>query len=1499
MLKREEKKNYTSEKMEALLSELQKLSTSNRVIQPEQVILQQLIKFDLLFPQISNETDFRQLEKGLFNLFKINSGNISVQCSISIAFRLTQIYNKLPDPPVASDISDLVNKLTQASTIAIGEIFNRSGSRCASQIPKAINALILLPEELRFHSLFALRGIFKTKAQSLSQFCAPVYKFLRKSIDVIPEANQIIALKLVKAIVQFDKSYFSSAIECCDSCLLKSQTPFVRFQASRLAAYCAFIQSSNSLKESFSIIQKYTSYLSPIISRFLELLPVSTIVQNSNEIFQLIRKISPNDINLILNYLSPSDKQNLFGTVLSEPKPSPSQLSVLNLLIVNESDILSCVSAALQLARSSNPRDIEAASFFFSNLARDYPSVAQNVIQSAIVENTKINSDEITNANSIAVAAVIEKNPSLVESLKQGLDEYVNTISSLTDFGSMRFSALWLILSYVPENFFDPQKLSSPLRGSCEVLLSFSSTNQQSSSSQNQSSSANMNEQKWTKLMEALLRLFAKHSKLPHSDLAYNAAQSNLNRLSEQSLASLIEYIIASRRNADSIITFIIQKMLSSYPGRVFLKKQIKRNVTKGEDLLIPKVDEIETLQQIATQKIINMFPSLMKCCQSVQTDTIITNLVTQSVTSAQMLVGHTILLRIVEDDDLSRSFSKSFIGSILKTLKGSDFFRIQITCELVAKAIERQMAMMDALFKFIEMNKRAVSCLLLSAIMCQFHLSDSLLSRAILFIGERFFSHFSAPFALHSLSTALTTQAETVNKLGIAWQHTNILLKLMHDSTSLHPVIIHLISVSLVDLLPLITTNIDISLKNATVLDILSVIESIRASPYTFAKGVFYFTSSSLSRISYQMSSMIPIEFPMSNTTSYPILLSASEAYSMIGRGTVTQQIPRLLTAIEYSNHPNQLTAVAQLISRENGQFLLSLIQNVLVNESIPLEQNSTKILAPSNKIKYMVLQSLGTIFNTVTINEAPIIAVALCKTAASGILELQTLSFPMLSSLLQRFTFSKLQSQFAALMPIAFKLSFNVSGGFLVSFMNKNNLQLCFESLSKCTNDQQGTSETPEYTMMFTRALKICRESYEKKVPDFVKNYAPIIKPKLESIAKQVIKANDSISSVAINYQSIWTELWQSLVYTDFVIGKKPSFDPKFLLSFFIIQLRKSAIEAWQARGFIYGAASIIQFYPNENELELVKEVIDACITLLPIMNGQQMIEEPISQLFKYTSRYLKDAKTTEKKGEEEEEKEKEDILPVLWNILLFSVLNYKFEAETAARCFEHFDSDILEKHILDLTKSLLTRIALDDNEKCIALFNVLLMKVEEGIDTIIDELIDWSQKTPKSSIFTFRLLTLLIKKKIKISEKDDVILDYDKISEFIMKRLRRGGINFIASLLTLRKEVGIQLAIRGATGAASVLVVNDPQNAGIYIKFLMLCAQKINNEKLINIMLEIAMKSLTNDNLSNDLVKTCVQVFKIEQKEKPEYFKKFWESQDESNRELCVRNIISITS
>ena len=1454
--------------MEALLSEFQKLSTSKRVIQPEQAILNLLVKLDTLLRQDMNESGYRQIEKSLSGLFKINNGDLSVQCSISIAFHLSKIYMKMQDPPIDYLISDLIKKLTQSSLIAIGEIFHRAGSKVASMLTKVVDPILANHDEnLKYHALFALRGIYSTKNQQLTVYNQAVFKYLRKSVDVPPEANQIMALKLIKSILVMDNGFYSNAIECTDACLNKQQTPFVKFQASRVVAQCALIQGKNGISASFSVIKRYSNYLSPIISRFLELIPPSRISQKVNDFFINIGKISPHDVSLLAPYLSQPIKQNLFGSVLSDPKPSSSQLFLLESLITNQDDIVACAGAANHLAKSNNLRDREVAGYFFGKITKSYPKVAQHYIKSILSEITQIKSDSLVLGNSVIATAILSENPSLILPLKTNIDEYINLMIGEKEYASIRFGTFYSIMSFVPNDYLSPEKMSGPLQASISLLQN-----------------ATTLDIKLEHTMDGLLRFYSAHPNFAKSDNMLQCAKKHILQLSDTSMIYFVKYVVASKTNCDSMINTFITRASAVYPGLDFIKKQIPRVITKGEDLIIPKNQEIPTAAQIATQTIINNFPEILKCCQTQKKDTIMTSLLTDSVTSQQMIVTHSMLLRIVNDDSLSANLPKSFTRLLLKKLVGSDYLRIQVTCEVVSNAIQRQPEMFDALFKFIEINKRAVSCLVLSSLMCRMHISKSHLSRALLFIDERLFSHYSAPFALLALSTALITHLDDVRELGTASQHINLILKLLHESPSLHPIVIYFLATTFIELLPIVINSQQVN-QNSFI-DILSIIESFRSTPHSIGKGMYYLTSSSLAKVSYQIASMIPIEFPNSEKISIPILFALAEAYALIGHEAISMtKISKLLIYINFSNNQNLISAIGQLISRQNGQSLLDLIKEVLIDEKL-----SAFNVPASPKAKLAVLQSLTSIFNTITINEAPIIAISLCKTASSGIVELQSLSFNMLGLLLQRFKFANLQDHFTKLVPLAFKLDFNISGGFLLSFINKENISLCFSSLTNCAND------SPEYFTMATQALKICRRnSNQPEILNSAEKFAPLIQSKLYNIISTILKSPSQMG----NYQSIFADLWDSYVFASF-LTKKSEIDPQILLSYFIVQINhlteaaSGLSETWKLLGFLFGASAILEYFSSQiTNLELVHEILLASINNMALTRE---ISEAVSEVCKFASR-IKDLSTES------------------WDSLLYSLVNQNsaFEIETAARIFDHYPPETLEQYIINITAALLHKYQQginsnnelkkkeDTEEDIISLFKVLIAKVSNEVNSIINEIIEWSNLTPNSSLLSFRLLAILIRKLISSQNNDDEInIDYDKISEFAVNRYRRGGCNFIGYFLSKHKNVGLQLAVRGAIKLTANLCIKDSTNAEQYLLFLLLCKKDIDNQKEFeNILIQIAMKLLTLDNLSPNSIQTCVQIFKIAENEMNDEFKEFWESQSEEDRQVCMRNIMSIAS
>lgn len=86
-------------------------------------------------------------------------------------------------PPILATISNLCTNLTSASIFVLGILSSAFGSRATIAIGKAVDAVLLLPESLIFEELFALRGLFKAHAASVSARYPAVVKLLKKRLD--------------------------------------------------------------------------------------------------------------------------------------------------------------------------------------------------------------------------------------------------------------------------------------------------------------------------------------------------------------------------------------------------------------------------------------------------------------------------------------------------------------------------------------------------------------------------------------------------------------------------------------------------------------------------------------------------------------------------------------------------------------------------------------------------------------------------------------------------------------------------------------------------------------------------------------------------------------------------------------------------------------------------------------------------------------------------------------------------------------------------------------------------------------------------------------------------------------------------------------------------------------------------------------------------------------------------------------------------------------------
>jgi hypothetical protein len=961
------------------------------------------------------------------------------------------------DPPVAATISGLLANLKSASLLAIGVLVGRLASHAITQVPKVADAVIVLPEPLVFEQLFTFRGLVKSGATSISVHFPAVIRLLKKHVESPPEALQLVALKLMKTFFKRDQQLLGTALECVDVCLLRQQVPFVRYEASKLAAFAAVSQPN------LDFLRKYSGALGYVLRHYLELKPAPTIIGNFQTIYRLVRECAPNDFGALVPFLTSAARDDIFRRLLSERTPSVDQVAILLSLSTRDEAFYSAAGADLQLAKSEKQRDRDYASFFFTGLAGHRPAVASMFLKAAVSSVDK--SERFAVANATAAAALLQGNPGLAAHL-----EFRELVDACLKFEmtSIRFSVIWNILAVMPAELFRKERIVAALRPVRDAIVN---------------NPSDKPDERYLFLLEGLMQFYGGHPDYPYTVEICEYADQLFDMTTERTLSGYVDLAIASRRQCDLLLPRFIERASIIYPGRPFLCSQIGRVLVRGDDLIGVRGNVNETFltaRQEFCQKVIVRFPDLLRLCGDDARESIVNDILTKTEAN-ELLVLHSMLLSAVR---AKVGMPRSFTGNLLKTLKGGDYLRIQISCEIVSVSLEHDMSLADPLFRFVEMNKRAVSCLLLSSIFCRVHLPSTYLTNALLFLSEQLFSHYSAPFALHAIETALNTHPEDIRDLGIGGQHLSLMLNQLNSPTSLHPMVAHLHAAVFTKLLPITASH---PIFEST---IVAILNTLKSTPCSLVKGIIFNTVAILSSISLSLANAVTIEFPQ-KSVPMPLVVAAADAFASIGRPAGDAQT--MLLAVQRASDGRAIRALGEALVRlPIGEFvrvLISVFVRDKLGEHLPL--------APCYQVKLTLLTALRQSILKVTGDAAPQVAVALCIAAASGYQDLQAIAFESLQVLIDQFKLDFLSQQFEQLVEIALTLDLSTTGGFLAKCMKAGTMEKCIQPL---LNVRQ---LTPEYFAVTAKVIEMNSEKVEE-----VRGFLPILMSPLKLMVEKVLK-------------------------------------------------------------------------------------------------------------------------------------------------------------------------------------------------------------------------------------------------------------------------------------------------------------------------------------------------------------------------------------------------------
>lgn len=854
-----------------IISEINRITSATRVLQPEQAILRCITFFDVALRKTKRKSlNIEVINNSLRALLKVCDGKLSPQCSVSISRHICDFYKIQKSPPFEETVTEFLDHMTPASTIAIGDLCAEFGQRKIEIVLRSITSLKL--QIARYENLYALHRIFKSYQSynnAISKYAYQVYQLVVKNFFSFHLSCYIISFKLLRALVKNDLYLCPLSIGFSELILKQNNiSQFVKNEAIKLAATAALCSndsdafkillkinqicdsktvSSNSNSGSSS--QNSSNSLSnlslfnskSVVTKFFERLSPDQIISDHKNLFNFVRKTSPSSIFEIAPFLSRKVREEYFSKLLIERNPSPAQISIMKALQI---DTCSTASLAYHLINSKNPQDQEYVVTFFRTIDRETQLLyLKNSFQHILTEK---NQKEVIYGDYILARCLIER----VGTDEQCIKECLKVLNERKMYQNPMF---WHLMSFY-DNSSKFGNTNSQIEQNSIGFHFVVQENMIESAFKVALSSSN------ALLIESLLLYFSKHPNDcwdKHIQTIMKYASSNLKLLTNRCILALIDLCVALRRKekesnnnsqrlddgtCNIFVPFFVQRFMKEPPNPHFYSTLVTKPMILFTDHLnlIPRSAQTKSAsttfiseKQQVSRKIALMFADLYDTISDDATkQTLVKNLA-----ATVSIESHALLLQLVKSKKI-----KLNVDSFLPLLTGNDFLRVELTSEIISFLNPP----IDKVYKFVKSfpTTSPIPFLFLSSIFCNSLIenpevpsSDSYLNQ---FISLFDFSVLSTNlFSLHCLSALLISKSVEIIALEIGTNFLTTILSLVNCKAALQPLFLILICEVFVNILPLLSVNL-IGNKEMCAL-VLSIVESVKGCTYESAKEMYY----------------------------------------------------------------------------------------------------------------------------------------------------------------------------------------------------------------------------------------------------------------------------------------------------------------------------------------------------------------------------------------------------------------------------------------------------------------------------------------------------------------------------------------------------------------------------------------------------------------------------------------------------------------------------------
>lgn len=493
--------------MEKLFQDIKQLTKQSRLIPAEEVITRCLLPFDEVHPQNFSDAEIEQYEGILIDLFYVNSGILSLQCSIRISTCLISLYQKQPTPKLWNLFTAVTKKPTVTGILVIGNVIDKIGQHSRSMIPGLVKIIIPFPD--LFSVIYALTSSFKQNLSELKSYSDKSFHLVKKSFQISSssqlapnlkeEATQLLAIQLLQKIYSTEmipqKKIFGLINEILQNHNLNTYSTFVIDQVCYFIAFAAYYPLRNDQQEkasindfevgnsqdeksqfeaSFELLSNYkNNHFSSILRHFLNFLSPNFVLKNLSCLFNFVRKIQPSEISQLLSLFGHDVRGELFKEIAQEQPPNSQQQKLLRSLSFNDKTNAEIAALSLQLTTSSSTTERLYGASYFSYLAEKYPQSAETYLNMSVLylscppeDNPTLDIDIFGMAliaSHIIGATPEKRRQALIDSVSDNLKVFFTRSYENKNIFSSQFMATFMLLAVLPPSFVDPQKCANLL----------------------------------------------------------------------------------------------------------------------------------------------------------------------------------------------------------------------------------------------------------------------------------------------------------------------------------------------------------------------------------------------------------------------------------------------------------------------------------------------------------------------------------------------------------------------------------------------------------------------------------------------------------------------------------------------------------------------------------------------------------------------------------------------------------------------------------------------------------------------------------------------------------------------------------------------------------------------------------------------------------------------------------------------------------------------------